>query len=131
MTTSMNDFFKERRSHERLPSEAVISYCLFEELPLSTDSRQGKLCDFSGGGVRFLATESFTKGTQLVLELTFKGWRTAGRDWLWTGNNSDTGTLKALGAVMWCAPTQDNEQFELGVRFTGRLHDQGRQEAKQ
>ena len=129
MTTSMNELFKERRSHERLPKEAVISYCLFEELPLSASRRQGKLCDFSGGGVRFLAAESLTKGTQLVLELTFKGWQAADQNWLWTGNNSDEGILKALGAVMWCASTPDKEQFELGVRFTGRLHDQGRQKA--
>ncbi len=123
MTAIVNENFKERRSHERLPKEAVISYCLFEELPLSDSSRQGQLCDFSGGGVRFLAAEPFVKGTQLVLELTFKGWQAAAQNWLWTGNNSDEGILKALGAVMWCASTPDNEQFELGVRFTGRLHD--------
>ncbi len=124
MTTSMNEFFKERRSHERLPREAVISYCLFEELPLSASRRQGELCDFSGGGVRFLAAESLTKGTQLVLELTFKGWQAAEQNWLWTGNDSDEGILKALGDVMWCAATPNKEQFEVGVRFTGRLHDQ-------
>ncbi len=129
MKTNINNFFKERRSHERLPKEAVISYCLFEELPLSASRRQGKLCDFSGGGVRFLAAEPFTKGTQLVLELTFKGWRAADQNWLWTGNNTDAGILKALGAVMWCASTPDKEQFELGVRFTGCLHDQSHQEA--
>ncbi len=125
MTATVNENIKERRSHERLPKEAVISYRLFEELPLSNSSRRGQLCDFSGGGVRFLAAEPFVKGTQLVLELTFKGWRAAAQNWLWTGNNSDEGILKALGAVMWCASTPDNEQFEfeVGVRFTGRLHD--------
>ncbi|VAW41956.1 hypothetical protein MNBD_DELTA03-58 [hydrothermal vent metagenome] len=127
MTTSMNDFFKERRSHERLHKEAVISYCLFEELPLLTGRRQGKLCDFSGGGVRFLAAESLDKGTQLILELTFKGWRAADRNWLWTGSNNDESILKALGAVMWCSSTPDKKQFELGVRFTGRLHDENQE----
>lgn len=112
----------ERRCYERLGKKSTIRYRHLEDLTSEGQERHGILCDFSGGGLRFIAEEILSKNMQLSLELKFPGWLAQGEEWVQTGNKSDIGTLKAIGRVMWCSECEDCKgKFETGVRFTGRI----------
>jgi c-di-GMP-binding flagellar brake protein YcgR len=112
----------ERRRHDRLGKRLSILYRGFEDIAKDKHAQRGELCDFSGGGARFLANQELHKGSQLILELDFVGWQEDGEEWVQTGNPADLGKLKAIGEVMWCANTSDQPtKHEVGVRFTGRI----------
>lgn len=113
----------ERRQHGRFSRRATIHYRRFEDIAKDTNAQLGKLCDFSGGGARFLASQAIDKGTQIILELDFTGWTEDGDEWTQTGDPGDIGRLKAIGAVMWCTKNDSTqpERYEIGVRFTGRV----------
>lgn len=122
MTNEITMLQDERRRHGRFSKRSSILYRRFEDIAKDKQAQRGELCDFSGGGVRFLANQALAKDSQLILELEFAGWQEDGEEWNQTGNPSDIGRLKAIGAVMWCA--QDSSQtkkYEVGVRFTGRI----------
>lgn len=122
MTNEMAMLQDERRRHDRFARRLFILYRGFEDIDKDKHAQRGELCDFSGGGVRFLANQELTKGSQLILELDFAGWQEDGDEWVQTGNQADLGKLKAIGEVMWCA--QESAQptrHEVGVRFTGRI----------
>lgn len=122
MTNEITMLQDERRQHDRFRRRSAISYRRFEDITKNTHAQRGHLCDFSGGGARFLANQAITKGTQIILELEFTGWVEDDDEWTQTGDPGDIGVLKAIGAVMWCA--NDSAQpgkYEIGVRFTGRV----------
>lgn len=122
MTNDITMLQDERRRHGRFDKRSSILYRRFEDIAKDKHAQRGELCDFSGGGVRFLANQELTKGSQLILELDFAGWQEDGEEWVKTGNPADLGKLKAIGEVMWC--TKDSDQptkYEAGVRFTGRI----------
>ena len=113
---------KEHRQYERLQAKSTILYRQMDDLVGSTDGHSARLCDFGGGGVRFLTNEMLAKNLQLVLDLEFAGWRNSSDEWIWTGQESDVGKLKALGMVMWCSTNDKNSGlYEVGVRFIGRV----------
>ena len=115
-------FNDERRAHERLETKSVIRYRRFDDLANKNMDRSAELCDFSGGGARFVAAEKFSKNEQLILMLEFPGWSADGDEWVRTGENGDVGRLQAIGAVMWCAENKERPgSYEVGVRFTGRV----------
>lgn len=122
MTNEINMLQDERRRHGRFDKRSTILYRRFEDIAKDKKAQRGELCDFSGGGVRFLANQQLDKNSQLILELDFSGWQDEGEDWIQTGNPADIGRLRAIGQVMWCA--EDAAQpgrYEVGVRFTGRV----------
>ncbi len=112
----------ERRQHLRIDRTSTIRYQPIQNLANQADMKSGELCDFSGGGIRFLASEPVSKNEQLVIELHFKGWHENGDDWVRTGNDDDVGQLNAVGAVMWCSEKEEPAgTYEIGLRFTGRV----------
>lgn len=116
-----NNTDQERRNYERLARKSVLRYRNLEDI--STDHHHtAELCDLGGGGIRFLTKNTLEKNIQLIIELSFTGWREENDEWINTGNDRDIGLLKAIGAVMWCAhSTEAPDMFEVGVRFTGRV----------
>ena len=113
---------EERRRHGRIDKRLTILYRRFEDVAKDKHAQRGELCDFSGGGVRFLANQELEKSSQLILELDFPGWQDDGEEWTQTDNPADIGRLKAIGAVMWCANADSQSaKYEIGVRFTGRI----------
>lgn len=112
----------ERRQHSRLDRASTIRYQPLQNLAAQDKMRPAVLCDFGGGGIRFLTDERLQKNEQLVIELHFSGWREKDDDWTRTGNDNDVGNLNAIGAVMWCSESNESSgKFEIGLRFTGRL----------
>jgi hypothetical protein len=111
----------EKRSYERLPRNTAIVYRRMDELVDENSGHSAQLCDFSGGGARFLTDESLAKNAQLVLHLEFSGWRNNNDELVWTGGASDIGRLKAIGVVMWCAAADKAGLHEIGIRFVGRV----------
>ena len=122
MTNEITMLQDERRRHSRFDKRSFLLYRGFEDIAKDKHAQRGKLCDFSGGGVRFLANQELSKGNQLILELDFAGWQEDGEEWIQTGNPADLGKLKAIGEVMWCSQdTTQPTKYEVGVRFTGRI----------
>jgi len=113
---------QERRQYERLSKQATITYRCMDEMANDHANHDARLCDFSGGGARFLTNELLSKNLQLLLNLEFNGWQNNSGELLWTGSDSDVGKLKAIGIVMWCSTSADKTGFyEAGVRFVGRV----------
>jgi len=123
MTDEQSVLNEERRRHERLGKKFTVSYRLLENMANEEMNKLAELCDFSGGGARFLASEPQEKNEQLVLAFEFPGWQTDGDDWARSGEDDDVGHLQVIGTVMWCCDRSGSEPFyEIGVRFTGRIH---------
>ena len=112
----------ERRRYERLDRKFDIRYRRLDEMFAVDCDRKATLCDFGGGGVRFVGKEKLEKNQQVVVRIEFSGWKAEGDEWVHTGNDGDSGVLKAIGRVMWSALCKhsDNE-YEVGVMFTGRM----------
>ena len=122
MTNEITMLQDERRRHGRFDKRSSILYRRFEDIAKDKQAQRGELCDFSGGGVRFLANQELSKGSQLILELNFPGWQADTEEWVQTGEPTDVGKLKAIGEVKWCAQdTSQPTKYEIGARFTGRI----------
>ncbi len=125
MTNRQTLHNEERRNHERLIRKSSLSYRTIDDLSKNDLEHSAELCDFSGGGVRFISNQALKKNTQLVLNLTFPGWTDHQDTWVPTGNTEDISELNAIGAVMWCSEDKNKlGQFEIGVHFTGRIKPQ-------
>jgi len=113
----------DRRQHGRLDRRSLMRYQPMVDIANHGDMKQAELCDFSGGGIRFLAPEPLIKNEQFIIELHFYGWKEIDDEWIRTGNDKDVGYLKAIGAVMWCSEKNETPgTYEIGLRFTGRVH---------
>jgi len=113
---------EERRRYERLARDFTIHYRPLEDMAGAEADRRARMCDFSGGGVRFLADRPLAKRQQLLVRIEFSGWRDEGGEWVRTGDANDVGVLKAIGSVMWCAPSDELAgHYEVGLMFTGRM----------
>ena len=112
----------DRRQHLRLDRASVMRYQPLQNIAGQGGMKQAELCDFSGGGIRFLAPEPLIKNEQFVIELHFCGWQEKDDEWIRTGNDHDVGCLNAIGAVMWCFEKKETPgTYEVGLRFTGRV----------
>ena len=112
----------DRRQHHRIDSGSTMRYQSLQGLADQTKMTVAELCDFSGGGIRFLAPELLAKNEQLIIELNFIGWQEKDDNWIRTGDANDVGQLNAIGAVMWCsAENNPPGTYEIGLRFTGRV----------
>ncbi len=112
---------QEKRHYERVTKKATIVYHHIDDITNQEDGHLAELCDFSGGGARFITDELLLKNSQLMLNLNFDGWQIDNEELVWTGKDEDVGKLKALGQVMWCSQKDTNETYEIGVRFIGRV----------
>ncbi len=119
-STELDD--DERRHHHRIDKASKMRYQSLQGVADQTTMTVAELCDFSGGGIRFLAPEPLAKNEQLIIELHFNGWQEKDDEWIRTGDANDVGQLNAIGAVMWCSD-EDNPPgtYEIGLRFTGRV----------
>ncbi|MFZ5759690.1 MAG: hypothetical protein ACOY32_08700 [Thermodesulfobacteriota bacterium] len=111
----------ERRKYERLDKEMGFRYGLYENLVTARLDEQGLILDIGGGGLRFLSSRRWRKNDELLMQLDFSGWRLDGAagDAVFTGEGCDS--LLVVGSVMWVTDAVEDEQFEVGVRFTARV----------
>ncbi len=120
--TRENNTNLERRNYERLTRKSVLRYRNLEDIRTDHHDETAELCDFGGGGIRYLTPNTLKKNIQIIIELSFTGWREEDDEWIHTGSDQDVGLLKAIGAVMWCARSAGSPDMnEVGVRFTGRV----------
>lgn len=112
----------ERRRYARLDKEMRFFYAPFADLTETELGEEGLLLDIGGGGLRFLADRKMDKNSQLVMQLDFEGWQEGEEEWIATGRKEDSGRMLVVGTVMWSAETAHEDQFEVGVRFNGRIH---------
>lgn len=111
----------ERRSYERLEKEFAFHYTLLSDLANAELTEQGVILDIGGGGLRFLSSEKWNKNEQLLMQLDFEGWRIEGVNCVVCDKGEGCGSMLVVGSVMWSAETANEEQFEVGVRFTARM----------
>ncbi len=111
----------ERRRYERLDKEMGFRYGLYDNLVTPRLDEQGLILDIGGGGLRFLSSRRWCKNDELLMQLDFDGWRLdeAGGDAVFTGGDCDS--LLVVGSVMWVTDAVEDEQFEVGVRFSARV----------
>jgi hypothetical protein len=112
----------ERRRYNRMGKEFAFRYTLLDDLARATLEQQGLILDLSGGGLRFLSSRRWVKDDQLLMKLDFAGWRIDGGACVRLGNTGHCSSMLVIGSVMWSAETAQEDQFEVGVRFTARMH---------
>ena len=112
----------ERRRYDRLEKECAFHYTVIDDLTNATLDEMGLILDIGGGGLRFLSSRRWRKNEQLLMKIDFADCQIddAGTDTIPYSGDS-TGML-VIGTVMWSAATAQEDQFEIGIRFTARMH---------
>jgi hypothetical protein len=112
----------ERRRYNRIGKEFAFRYTVLDNLARAALEERGLILDISGGGVRFLSSQRWLKDEQLLMKLDFAGWQINGGACVRVGNSGHCSSMLVIGSVMWSAETVQENQFEVGVRFTARMH---------
>lgn len=113
---------EERRKYDRMEKEFPFHYSLFDGLPQKRLEEEGLIIDIGGGGLRFLAPQRWKKNEQLLMKLDFDDWRIDESVSVRIPSTGDSSSMLVIGTVMWCSDTPHEDQFEVGVRFTARVH---------
>ncbi len=111
----------ERRSYKRLEKEFAFRYAPLSNFANTELSEQGVILDIGGGGLRFLSSDKREKDEQLLMKLDFEGWKIDGVNCMASDTTGEYGSMLVVGSVMWSAETANEDQFEVGVRFTARM----------
>ncbi|RJX25441.1 MAG: hypothetical protein C4531_17245 [Desulfurivibrio sp.] len=112
----------ERRRYDRLEKEFVFRYAVIDDLTNATLAETGLILDIGGGGLRFLSSRRWRKNEQLLMKLDFEGWQIDESGNVTIRSNAESSSMLVIGAVMWSAETAQEDQFEIGIRFTARMH---------
>ncbi|MBU4262853.1 MAG: PilZ domain-containing protein [Proteobacteria bacterium] len=112
----------ERRRYDRLEKEFAFRYTVIDDLTDATLDEMGLILDISGGGLRFLSSRRWRKNEQLLMKLDFEGWQIDDSGNVTIQYSGDCTSMLVIGAVMWSAETAQEDQFEIGIRFTARMH---------
>lgn len=114
--------FAERRRYDRLEKEFAFRYSVIDDLTRSTLDEMGLILDIGGGGLRFLSSRRWKKNEQLLMKLDFEGWQIDDSGNVTIQYSGDSTSMLVIGIVMWSAETAQEDQFEVGIRFTARMH---------
>lgn len=112
----------ERRRYDRLEKEFVFRYAVIDDLTNATLAETGLILDIGGGGLRFLSSRRWRKNEQLLMKLDFEGWQIDESGNVTIRSSAESTSMLVIGAVMWSAETAQEDQFEIGIRFTARMH---------
>jgi len=112
----------ERRRYDRLEKEFAFRYTVFDDLAHATLEEKGLILDIGGGGLRFLSSQRWIKNEQLLMKLDFEGWQIDDSGNVTIQSRGDCTSMLIIGSVMWSAETAQEDQFEVGIRFTARMH---------
>lgn len=112
----------ERRRYDRLEKEFAFRYSVIDDLTRSTLDEMGLILDIGGGGLRFLSSRRWKKNEQLLMKLDFEGWQIDDSGNVTIQYSGDSTSMLVIGIVMWSAETAQEDQFEVGIRFTARMH---------
>lgn len=116
------EIIAERRRYDRLEKEFAFHYTVFDDLAHATLEEKGLILDLGGGGLRFLSSQRWMKNEQLLMKLDFKGWQIDDLGCVTIQSSGDCTSMLVIGSVMWSAETAQEDQFEVGIRFTARMH---------
>jgi len=112
----------ERRRYDRLEKEFAFRYTVIDDLTDATLDEMGLILDIGGGGLRFLSSRRWRKNEQLLMKLDFDGWQIDDSGNVTIQYSGACTSMLVIGAVMWSAETAQEDQFEIGIRFTARMH---------
>jgi hypothetical protein len=112
----------ERRRYDRLEKEFAFRYTGFDDLAHAILEEKGLILDIGGGGLRFLSSQRWMKNEQLLMKLDFEGWQIDDSGRVTIQSSGDGTSMLVIGSVMWSAETAQEDQFEVGIRFTARMH---------
>lgn len=114
----------DRRSFPRIPKEVSIEIAKLE-YPLPQQSgKEGKVRNIATHGICCQVPSSYAPGVLLSLKVDLKGWQRHKRGVSTILNSrSLKEPLMAIGEVMWCRPSAEDEGFEIGVRFADIYED--------
>lgn len=112
----------ERRRYDRLEKEFAFTYTVINDLTNATLDEMGLILDIGGGGLRFLSSRRWRKNEQLLMKLDFADCQIDDACPDTIPNSGDSTGMLVIGTVMWSSATAQEDQFEIGIRFTARMH---------
>ncbi|MEW6289828.1 MAG: hypothetical protein AB1545_08225 [Thermodesulfobacteriota bacterium] len=122
MTVKEEGTVAERRRYDRLEKEFAFRYTVFDDLAHASLEEKGLILDIGGGGLRFLSSRRWVKNDQLLMQLDFAGWRIDDAGCITIQGSNECTSMLVIGSVMWSAETAQEDQYEVGIRFTARMH---------
>jgi c-di-GMP-binding flagellar brake protein YcgR len=99
----------DARAHRRLDAVMLVAYSIGEEFAPA----RSEAYDLGQGGLAMLSTGELAPGSQLTLELELRG--------------EPRPPLHLTGEVRWCRHDPLLGKYRVGVEFTNRTPEQGRQ----
>jgi len=86
-------------------------------------TKKGTSINIGGNGIRFTSSEPFDPQTILNLKINIIGWEGFKKPFSKFINLSSDSCLGAVGEVVWCNESPENDGYELGVKFTNIYED--------
>jgi hypothetical protein len=83
--------------------------------------KEARLCNISAGGVAFEAEESWKKGDQLLLKISFKGWKKEGPKVVPCDKDMSCFFLNAITEIVRVKKVPNKETYKIAGKFRGRL----------
>jgi hypothetical protein len=95
--------------------QSIVHFQIVESKGDPGPDREGKMVDYSQGGMRFSAKQPLQKNTKIYIKLDSEEW---GKELTVVWRNPDRSLLEVIGSVMWCLESPETPgEFEVGARF--------------
>ena len=85
--------------------------------------KKGASVDIGGNGIRFTTSNPYDPETLLNLKINIIGWEGFKKPFSKFIDLSSDACLSAVGEVVWCNKSTDDDRYELGVKFTNIYED--------
>ncbi len=79
--------------------------------------------DIGGNGIRFITAESYEPKTIINLKINIIGWEGFKKPFSKLVDITSDAYLRAVGEVVWCNESTENDGYELGIKFTNIYED--------
>lgn len=113
---------QDLRQYVRINKDYSIMYAPLVNLQdISKNSKEARLCNISAGGIAFEAEEECKKGDQLLLKISFNGWKKDDSKIVPCDRNESCFFLNAITEIVRVKKSPNRGLFTISGKFTGKV----------
>lgn len=88
---------------------------------IDNNLKEARLCNISAGGIAFETEEGWEKGDQLLLRISFKGWKKDGTKVVPCDKDRSCFFLNAITEIVRVKKMPNRGTYKIAGKFRGRL----------